>query len=145
MKRNNCCFVLLLVAILTAIGFQALPIRSTQLRAAQTEDFEDVAQLKFTGAIVSGTGIRGKGGFTVVSVEMTEARTRLSVSFAVKDEEQRKDFRVIAVDSDGNRTEASEESKAAAGGNGIVVVTLVSAFELGRHKIDSLLIQQRPK
>jgi hypothetical protein len=135
------------VAVLTTVAFSALPNRSTDLWAAsQAETFEDLAQFHFGGGVVSATGIKNKGGFTVVPVKVAEARTTLSVSFALKEEELRSlDFRVIAVDAAGRRTDASAESKASAGGNGIAVVTLVSEFKLSKDKIDSLIIQQRAR
>jgi hypothetical protein len=48
--------------------------------------FEDFAQFNFGGGGTSGTGIRDKGGFTVVPMEAPKGRTKLCVSFAVKEE-----------------------------------------------------------
>ncbi|HEV3003578.1 MAG TPA: hypothetical protein VGX78_03920 [Pirellulales bacterium] len=148
MKASSYC-LFFVVAVLTTAGIQALPKRSTHLWASpQAEKFEDQAQFKFAGGVVSGSGtsIRNKGGFTVVPVEAAEARTKLSISIALKEEEQRTiDFRVVAVDAAGRRTEANAESKASASDNGIAVVTLVSEFKISRDKIDSLVIQRARK
>jgi hypothetical protein len=130
---------------------QALPNPSTQVLAAPEADkFEDLVQFNYGGGIVSGTGIKDKGGFTVVTLEAVPTAptsTKLSVSFAVKEDEQRtaSDFRVIAVDANGKQKEADVENKASAGGNGATIITLVSEFSLSSDKIDSLVVQQAVK
>lgn len=113
--------------------------------APRADTFEDLAQFNHGGGIVSGTGIRDKGGFTVVSLEAAAGSSKLAVSWAVKEEQRRTlaDFRVIVVDAVGKRHHASTESKASAGGNGITVFTFVTEFNLSSDKIASLVIQQR--
>jgi hypothetical protein len=137
-----------LLAVLAVAGFQAMPHCSIQLWAApQADKFEDLAQFNYGGGGVSGTGIRDKGGFTVVSMEAVAGRSKLSVSFAVKEDQQRtlSDFRVAVVDAAGKRHQASVENKVSAGGNGIEIFTFVLEFNLDRDKIDSLVIQQRTR
>jgi hypothetical protein len=147
MRANMCCFAVLL-AVLSAAGFQTLPDHSNQLKAApQAGKFEDLAQFKNSGGIVSGTGIRDKGGFTVVPMKATAGRSKLAVSLAVEEDPQGNgsDYRVVAVDGAGKRHYASVENYASAGGNGITVITVVSEFNLTMEKVDSLVIQQRAK
>src|SRR5262245_44779168 len=80
MRVNNHHFVLLLVVI-AATGICMLSTSSPYLWAAPPADkYEDLAQLNFTGGSASGTGVRDKGGFTVVTVEADKTRTKLSVS-----------------------------------------------------------------
>src|SRR5262245_40794877 len=43
--------------------------------------WEDQTQFNFAGGVVSGTGVRDKGGFTVVMMEADKAQTKLAVSF----------------------------------------------------------------
>jgi hypothetical protein len=145
MRVNNDHFALLL-AVLAAAGL-CLPSTSAPcLRAAPPADkYEDLAEFLFAGGNASGTGVRDKGGFTVVTVEANKTRTKLSVSFAFKEEDKRtaSDFRIVAVDAAGKRHEAKAESRVSAGGKGVMVITLVSEFNLGSDKIDALVIRQR--
>ena len=137
-----------LLAALAATILQTLPNRASQLHAAPLPPrFEDRAEFKYGGGGVSATGIRGKGGYTVVPLEAVAGCTKLSVSFAVKEDQKRdvSDFRILAVDGNGKRTAARAESKVSAGGDGIMIVTLVSEFNLDGDKIDSLVIQQRAR
>jgi RNA polymerase sigma factor (sigma-70 family) len=108
------------------------------------EKFEDFAQFKFGGGGVSATGIRGKGGFTVVPLEAVAGGSKLCVSLAVKEEQQlsAEDFRVVAVDAAGKRYPPTAEPGVSAGGNGITVITVVTEFNLSMDKIDSLVIQR---
>jgi hypothetical protein len=145
MRVNNHRLVLLLV-IFAATGICMPSTSSPCLWAGPPADkYEDLAEFKFTGGSASGTGVRDKGGFTVVTVEADKTRTKLSVSFAFKGEENRTaaDFRVVAVDAAGKRHEAKAESRVSAGGKGVVVITLVSEFSLVSDKIDALVIRQR--
>jgi hypothetical protein len=144
MRASKYCFAYLL-ALLAAAGWQLTSHSNPLWAAPQADKFEDLVQFNYPGGILSGTGIKDKGGFTVVTVEAVKGRIKLSVSFARKEEEKRTptDFRVLAVDATGKRHEARTENKAGAGGNGIMVITLVSEFNLSNDKIDSLVIQQR--
>jgi hypothetical protein len=147
MRASKCGFLLLLAALATTC-LQALPGRSSQLLAVPPADkFEDLAQFNYGGGTVSGTGVRDKGGFTVVAMQAAAGRSKLSVSFAVKEEQQHtlSDFRVAVTDAAGKRHEPSVESKASAGGNGIMLFTFVLEFNLTSDKINSLVIQQRTK
>ena len=144
MRVSNHRFALPLV-IIAAAGLCLLSTSAPCLRAEPPADkYEDLAEFHFAGG-VSGTGIRDKGGFTVVTVQADKTRTKLSVSFAFKEEEKRTadDFRIVAVDAAGKRHEAQAESRVSAGGQGVVVVTLLSEFSLGSDKIDALVIRQR--
>jgi hypothetical protein len=78
-------------------------------------------------------------------MEADKAQTKLAVSFARNEKEKHtaSNFRIIAVDLAGKRHEAKSQSGASAGGNGMVVVTLVAGFDLASHKVDALVIQQR--
>ena len=103
-----------LLAALAATILQTLPNRASQLHAAPLPPrFEDRAEFKYGGGGVSATGIRGKGGYTVVPLEAVAGCTKLSVSFAVKEDQKRdvSDFRILAVDGNGKRTAARAESK----------------------------------
>ncbi len=121
--------------------------RKVDAAPPKVDKFEDLAQFNYGGGMVSGTGIRDKGGFTVVSLEAVAGCSKLAVSFAVKEDQRRtlSDFRVVVVDAAGKRHHASAENKVYAGGNGIMVFTYVSEFNLARDKIDSLVIQQRAR
>jgi hypothetical protein len=146
MRTRNWCFPFLL-AVLTAAGFQRLPNSSIQLQAApQANKFEELAKFKYGGGVL-GTGIRGKGGFTVVPMDAAAGCSKFAVSFAVIEDQQLgpSDFRVVAADVTGKRQQARVESGVSAGGNGIIVITVVSEFNIGSDKIDSLVIQQRVK
>src|SRR5262249_47657276 len=135
----------LLLVIIAAAGLCLLSTSAPCLRAAPPADkYEDLAEFHFAGGGVSGTGIRDTGGFTVVTVQADKTRTKLSVSFAFKEEKRTADdFRIVAVDAAGKRHEAQAESRVSAGGKGVVVVTLLSEFSLGSDKIDALVIRQR--
>ncbi len=76
-------------------------------------------------------------------MEAAPGRSKLAVSFAVKEQDAPPDFRVVAVDADGKRMQDSDGSTVSAGGNGTTVITVVSEFNLSGDKIDSLVIQQR--
>jgi len=137
---------LILVAVLVAGNLAALPSGPAALCSAPAEEkFEDWAQFHYSGGIVSATGIRDKGGFTVIPLESAEARTKVAVSFALIGETGHSfsDFRIIAVDVAGNRHEAKHESNASASGKGTTVVTLISDFNLASGMIDTLLVQKR--
>jgi hypothetical protein len=75
-----------------------------------------------------------------------ESCTR-AISFARNEKEKHtaSDFRIIAVDLAGKRHEAKSQSGASAGGNGMVVVTLVAGFDLASDKVDALVIQPRER
>src|SRR5262245_15697565 len=107
MRVSNHHFALLLVIIAAA----GLCLLSTS--APPADKYEDLAEFHFAGGGVSGTGIRDTGGFTVVTVQADKTRTKLSVSFAFKEEEKRTadDFRIVAVDAAGKRHEAQAESR----------------------------------
>jgi hypothetical protein len=51
----------------------------------------------------------------------------------------------MAVDLAGKRYEAKSQSGASAGGNGMVIITLVAGFDLASDKFDALVIQQRDR
>ena len=145
MKTTNSRLALL-VAVLAAAGVHTLTERSICLWAApQAQKFEDLVQLNFGHGGVSGISVKDKGGFTVVPVETGKAQTRVAVSFALKEEENRptSDFKVIAVDAAGKRYEAKDHNEASAGGNGLTVVTLVSKFDLASDKISAWVVQHR--
>jgi hypothetical protein len=145
MRVNSHCLVLLWVVI-AATAICMGPTSSPYLWATPPADkYEDLVELNFAGGIASGTGVRDKGGFTVVTVAADKTRTKLSVSFAFKEEENRtaSDFQIVAVDAGGKRHEAKAETRVSAGGKGIVVVTLVAEFSLVSDKIDALVIRQR--
>jgi hypothetical protein len=138
----------ILLAVLTAAGLPALAGGPAYLWAGpQAEKFEDLTQFNFAGGVVSGTGVKDKGGFTVIPLEADKAQTKLAVSFALKEEEKRtlSDFRVIAVDAAGKRHEAKSQTGASASGKGVMVVTLVAGFDLASDKVDTLVIQQRER
>jgi hypothetical protein len=138
----------LLLAVFAAAGLGPLASCPAPLSAAAPENkFEDWAQFHFSGGVVSATGIKDNGAFTVVPLETSEARTKVAVSFALMGEtsHSRSDFQIVAVDAAGNRHEPKDQSKASAGGNGLSVVTFVLDFNLGSGKIDALLVQQRAR
>ena len=145
MKPTHSRFALLM-AVLAAAGVHMLTERSTCLWAApQAQKFEDLVQLNFGHYVVSGIGVKEKGGFTVVPVETGKTQTRVAVSFALKEEDNRpiSDFQVVALDAAGNRHEAKDHNEASAGGNGLTVITLVSKFDLTSDKISALVLQCR--
>ena len=52
------------------------------------KDFEDFAQWKFgRGGGVHATGIKDKGGFTVVPMEAPKGHTKICLSFALNEEQ----------------------------------------------------------
>ncbi len=124
--------------------------REKQAKDKRNEDkpaggFEDLAQFDYSRGGVLATGIAGTGGFTVVDMGATAGRFKVAVSFAMKDQPTPPEFRVVAVDVNGKRIQGVPGGAVSAGGNGITVVTAVSEFDLGGAKIESLVIQKRPK
>jgi uncharacterized protein (TIGR03067 family) len=117
----------------------------TNEQREQVDRFVELAQFEYGGGIVSGTGIRDKGGFTVVPLEATAGHSRLAVSFAELERPQRApaEFRVIAVDTEGNRHHPSVANMASAGGEGTTVFTIVSEFNVTPDRITLLVIQTR--
>lgn len=108
--------------------------------------YEDFVELIHGGdaATSSATGIREKGGFTVVPLKSAKGSSTFVISFSVKEEENVSDFQVVAVDGNGKRHEA-KPSGVSAGGNGIAVVTLLPEFDLTSDNIKSFVIQRRVK
>ncbi|HEV3259287.1 MAG TPA: hypothetical protein VG013_20645 [Gemmataceae bacterium] len=145
MRAGNNRFAIFL-AVLIAAGFQGLGGRPAYLWAApQAGKLKDWVQLNFAGGAVSGTGVKGKGGFTIVPMEdKAIGLTKVVVSFALtQDKRGASDFQVVAVDRAGNRHDARAQSGVSAGGKGVVVVTLVSEFNLASDKIKALVVPQR--
>jgi RNA polymerase sigma factor (sigma-70 family) len=109
--------------------------------------YEDMAEWSHSGGAASATGIRDKGGFTVVPVESPKGTSKFVVSFAVKEEELAAGpgFRVLAVDVNGKRHPATSQGQVSAGGRGLAVVTLLPEFGLTGDDIRSFVIQRRLK
>ncbi len=108
--------------------------------------YEDFVELNHAGGGAAATGIRGKGGFTVVPLKSVNGRSTFVISFSVKEAElaEEPDFQVVAVDGNGKRHEAKPMS-VSAGGNGLAVVTLVPEFDLASDNIKSFVIQRRAR
>ncbi len=106
---------------------------------------EDFVELNHGGGIAVATGIRGKGGFTVVPLKSVNGSSTFAISFSVKEEEltNEPDFQVVAVDGNGKRHEAKTCNSVSAGGNGTAVVTLVPEFDLASENIKSFVIRRR--
>jgi RNA polymerase sigma factor (sigma-70 family) len=111
------------------------------------KDFEDFAQWRFGGGGgVHATGIKDKGGCTVVPMEAPKGRTKICLSFALTGERAGvSDFRVMAVDADGKRHEAQGKGGVSAGGKGTAVITMVLEFSLGSEAIRDLVVQRARK
>ncbi len=108
--------------------------------------YEDFAELNHGGVGAAATGIRGKGGFTVVPLKSINGSSTFAISFSVKEAElaEEPDFQVVAVDGNGKRHEA-KTTRVSAGGRGLAVVTLVAEFDLASDNIKSFVIQRRAR
>ncbi len=115
--------------------------------APEGEKFEDLVQLISKGRVVSGTSDPEKGGFTTFTLQAAPGRSKVGVSFALKDDQKRTvtDFRVVAVDRAWKRHFADVVDETDGRGKGIVVFTIVSEYDLPPDKIVAVVIQQRPR
>ncbi len=105
--------------------------------------FSDFTRFNFGGGGMSATGIRDKGGFTVVPMDAPKGRTKLCVSLAVKEEQAPPPkFRLIAVDAENKRHEPQWSNAASAGGNGTTIITMVSEFDVSIDKVRALVVQK---
>jgi RNA polymerase sigma factor (sigma-70 family) len=113
-------------------------------RVGMEDKYEEFARFKHTGGAASITTIKDKGGFSVVLMDTAEGRTKMAISFTVKENERPvANFRIFAVDKAGNRHSPKGENKVSGGGSGVTLITAVCEFSLASDNIETLLIQQQ--